>query len=119
MMQSKLSDTAALRKVKWGILDSAGTDSPTDGHRRPRVKQTTKIAFNKSIDEAAEDDDDELLFGKPCDDDGLLSYFDEMEKREVEKQTDEMLFGSGKYEEDFNSEIELLLDENNQETMLV
>lgn len=119
MMQSKLSDTTALKKVKWEIQDSAGTDSPTDGHGRPCVKQTTKIAFNESIDEEAEGDDDELLFGKTCDDDGLLSYFDEMEKREVEKQTGEMLFGSGKYEEDFNSEIELLLDENNQETMLV
>jgi hypothetical protein len=120
MMQSKLSDAAAVGKFKWEILDPERNDNPAVGDGRPHVSQSTTLDFDEFIEEEYEDDDGELLFDGAFDDEGLLSYFDEMEKLEVEKQTDEMLFGSGEYgEEDFDSEIELLLDENNQEAMLL
>lgn len=120
MMQSKLSDAAAVRKFKWEILDPERNDNPGVGDGRPHESQSTTLGFDEFIEEEYGDDDGELLFDGAFDDEGLLSYFDEMEKLEVEKQTDEMLFGSGEYgEEDFDSEIELLLDENNQEAMLL
>jgi hypothetical protein len=65
------------------------------------------------------EDDEELLFIDPLvEDNELLAYFDEMEKLDVEKQTDEMLFGSEEPEDEDVSDI-ILLDGENEEIMLL
>jgi hypothetical protein len=128
MMQGKLSDPATADKLKWEILDPSKMvdhhDFEEDEALFPSGDADGRLEMNciasadldEFIEEEYADEDDELLFDRMSDDEGLLSYLDEMEKLEVEKQTDEMLLGSGDWEAD---SMILLLDENNEETMLL
>jgi hypothetical protein len=130
MMQGKLSDPATADKLKWEILDPSKMVEPHDCEEdealfpsgdadgRLEMNRIASADLDEFIEEEYADDDDELLFDPVSDDEGLLSYFDEMEKLEVEKQKNEMLFGSGDWEAEDDSMI-LLLDENNEETMLL
>lgn len=146
MMQRKLSDSTTNRKIKWNILDArtmAEEDEVEDSELLFRSNTNDGDPFmdammHTHLSEFIEDDyvqdyddDDELLLellsdedegqllDLLSDDEGLLSYFDEMESLEVEKQTDGMLLGSDSYYQDNDSDVFLLLDENNEETMLL
>lgn len=131
MMQRKLSDPA-VGKLKWETLDPsriAEREDPdvdedllrsVDGDGRIDMDPIARANLKQFIEGEYMDDDEELLLFDPMSDgEGLLSYFDEMEELELQKQTDEMLFGSGEYEGEDDSEIMLLPDEDNEESMLL
>jgi hypothetical protein len=131
MMHKKLSDAAICRKITWESVDptriidaeDAVTDEDLLGSRRAEGQKGIYLSPGKDLQECITDGyidgDDLLLFDAMSDDEGLLSYFDEMEKLEVEKQTDEMLFGSENCEDEGDTEIVLLLDGDAEDTMLL
>lgn len=125
MMQLKLSDTSMVGKLQWLSADH-GKDPVMDEdllgscHIDGQLRMDNGVSDNLDqlfIDEYI-DDEELLLFDPTSDDEGLLSYFDEMEKAEVEMHTDEMLLGIKEYEDD-DSDLVLLLDRDNEETMLL
>jgi hypothetical protein len=131
MIHRKLSDPA-VGKLKWETLDPSriaeGEDHDVDedllrsvdGDGRIDMDPIARANLKRFIEEEYMDGDEELLLFDPMSDgEGLLSYFDEMEELEVQKQTDEMLFGSGEYAGEDDSEIMLLPDEDNEESMLL
>ena len=130
MMQRKLSDPTTAEKLKWEIFDPSGLVDQEDFEwdeallrsgdvdDRLNMNQIASPVLDLFIEEELTDEDDELLFDPVSDDEGLISYFDEMEQLEVEKHTDEMLFRGGDWEDEDDSKI-LLSDGNNEETMLL
>ncbi|KIM95222.1 hypothetical protein OIDMADRAFT_183828 [Oidiodendron maius Zn] len=128
MMQRKLSDPAICGKIKWESVDPTSivdTEDPFIDEDLLGSCDTEKgvgvdvIVSEEFIEDVYIDDDDLLLFDSFSDDEGLLSYFDEMEKIEVEKQTNEMLFSSGEYEDERDLEIELPLDGDIEDAILL
>lgn len=104
MMQRKLHISKFSRKLVWDVLDGQEEedciDCPADG----TIPDDEKEGFENLL--ADEDQDDDILEfedllrdeGGECEgsgDDGLLEFLaeGERERREIEEETDEMLFG--------------------------
>jgi hypothetical protein len=131
MMQRKLSDSAVAGRLQWESFDACkpadgegpGVDEDLlgcgdiDGRLDIRPEADEGLAW--FLDDEYMDGDEELLFTDTAtEDQGLLGYFDEMERLAVEQQTDEMLFGSEEWEDE-GSDMTLLLDGEAEETMLL
>ena len=128
MMQRKLSDPAICGKIKWESVDPTSIVDAEDPFMDEDLLGSCDmekgvgvdvIVSEECIEDVYIDDDDLLLFDGFSDDEGLLSYFDEMEKIEVEKQTNEILFSSGEYEYEGDLEIELPLDGDIEDAILL
>lgn len=131
MMQRKLSDPAVAGRLRWERLDARkpadgddqGVDEdllgPGEIEGRLDISPEGDNGMEWFIDDEYMDDDEELLFDDTsAEDQGLLGYFDEMERLAVERLTDEMLFGSEEWEDE-GSDMMLLLDGEAEETMLL
>lgn len=130
MMQRKLSDPSMVGKLQWESVDHGGIldgEDPAmyedllasaDMDAQNEMVNGVSGGLEQFITDGYMDEEELLLFDQMSDDEGLLSYFDEMEKIEVEKQTDEMLLGSEEYEDEDSDEV-LLLDGDNEEMMLL
>ena len=131
MMQRNLSDSSICGKIKWEGVDPTNivdAEDPVvdedllgscDAGKQSGIDLTIAMDLEQLVEDVYIDDEELLLFDTLSDDEGLLSYFDEMEKIEVERQTDEMLFGGGEYENEGDLEIELVLDGDTEDTMLL
>jgi len=111
MMQRKLFDAGAARKLKWrnpqdedgeeveGVEDDDLLGENTDntlGEDMPYTDEMTEMIGDEFMDHDEEFLFEDLIFGTQTAEDGddLLHYFEEQERREVDMETDEMLFGS-------------------------
>lgn len=129
MMHMKLSDPAITGRFQRTSFDTGAKEDeqyPSDELLR-RLGEEEVLGVEQKVDRDPKEyigsqymeDDEELLFIDPLvEDNELLAYFDEMEKLDVEKQTDEMLFGSEEPEDEDVSDI-ILLDGENEEIMLL
>jgi hypothetical protein len=129
MMHMKLSDPAITGRFQQTSFNTSAIEDEeyrSDQVLR-RLGEGEVLGMEQSADRDPQEfiesrymeDDEELLFIDPlAEDKEPLAYFDEMEKLDVEKQTDEMLFRSEEPEEEERSDI-VLLDGEVEETMLL
>jgi hypothetical protein len=135
-MQRKLFDPAVARKLQCEgsnmdrrvDQEELGEDedllAPSDIEKELDSRRRMSIDLGELIGNEFMDDDG-LLFvdeNRDVEQEGLLDYFDEMERLAVERQTDEMLFwdGGGDHHDDGDSDRILLFDsEVEEESMLL
>jgi hypothetical protein len=129
MMQQKLYDPIATRKVWKKAKDEIDHEGPRDENEDPELLDLDESpAGNNEWDDllarfTSDEEFNDLLFGEDegDEDDDLLDEA-ERERLEIERQTDEMLFGDGGYkDEDEEKEDPYILSggESEGENMLV
>lgn len=109
MMQKWVYDTSAARKLAWGGIAEEGVlkiDGIEEGRHgglcyptSSKIECSTTVGLEVGIDKTGEEDRDDfedLLAAEGTEED-LLAYFDEseIERLEIEHETDEMLLGAG------------------------
>lgn len=116
LMQRTIFDPSSSKKLRWDDSDAGAAieddeEEEFDLLQEKESDQSPTLNRRQSGVESYMDEEEELLFselwkeGTPESDDGLLSYFEEQERKAVELETDEMLFG----DEKVDKEDELLL----------